>query len=63
MPQTSAPTRKGPSPDTGPETATAFEKIAPTTKTRMRVPRISLIKFAPNLRIAGVVQKQASFTL
>ena len=31
-----------------PETATALEKMAPTTKTRTRVPIISLIRFAPN---------------
>src|SRR5260370_34952304 len=35
--------------------------MAPTTNTRMNVPTLSLTKFAPNLRIAGAVQKQASF--
>src|SRR6267378_6084929 len=61
MPQTRAATRYGPRPAAGPEVATAFEKMAPTTKTKTKVPTISLTRFAPNLRIAGAVQKHASF--
>lgn len=58
MPQTSAPTRYGPNPDAGPEAVTALEKMAPATKTRTRVPRISLIRFVPKRRIAGAVQNR-----
>jgi len=61
IPQTNAATRYRPKPEAGPDVATALEKIAPTTKTRTSVPTISLTRFAPNLRIAGAVQKQASF--
>jgi hypothetical protein len=39
----------------------ALEKIAPTTNTRAKVAMTSLTKFAKAFRIAGAVQKQASF--
>jgi hypothetical protein len=58
MPQTSAATKYGPKPEAGPESATALEKIAPTAKTSTRVPRISLIRFAPNLRIAALCRSR-----
>src|SRR6266852_3410770 len=59
--QTRHPTRYGPSPAAGPSFATAFAKIAPTMNTRTKVPMISLMRLAATLRIAGAVQKTASF--
>src|SRR6266478_4014866 len=61
IPQTRLPTRYGPRPAAGPVAATLFEKIAPTTKTRTKVAMISLNRFEIEARIAGAVQKQASF--
>jgi hypothetical protein len=52
-------TRNGPSPGAGPDVESAFEKMAATITTRTIVPRISLSRFAPVLRILGVVQKHA----
>src|SRR6516164_5801211 len=63
IPQTRLATREGPSALAGPVKETAFEKIAPTTKTRTNVPMNSLTTFAQTLRIAGAVQKQASLAL
>src|SRR6266571_4135252 len=60
MPQTRLPTRYGPKPAAGPPAATAFEKMAPATSTRMKLPMISLSRLAAGWRIAGDVQKQAS---
>jgi hypothetical protein len=58
---TTAPTRNGPSPGAGPDVESALEKMAATITTRTKVPRISLSRFAPVLRILGVVQKHARF--
>src|SRR5579864_5779333 len=55
IPQTRQATRYGPYPGMKPVPATAFEKIAPTTKTRMKVPIISLTAFMAGFRIAGPV--------
>src|ERR1035438_8593471 len=60
--QTSAPTRTGPNPGAHPPGAMRRENSAVETRIKTNVPRASLKKFHGHLRIAGDVQKQASFS-
>ena len=62
LPLTHLPPVTQANPGAVPVAETAFDPIAAATKSSTKVPIISLIRFAPNLRIAGAVQKQASFS-
>jgi hypothetical protein len=60
--QTRTPTKYGSRSAAGPDIVTRFEKIAAAATTSTNVPMTSLKKLAPKLRIAGIVEKQRSFT-
>ena len=45
-----------------PVAETAFDPMAAITKINTNVPMISLIRLEPNRRMAGDVEKQASFS-
>src|ERR1700730_14837607 len=61
MPHTRLAIRYTPRPGAGPPAKTRNEKIAPPTNTSTKVQMTSLNTFGKKLRIAGAVQKQASF--
>src|SRR5213078_1096015 len=62
MAHTMMPTSHGPNPTSHPCAGFRFfgVRMASTPSTRMMVPMISVRRFAPELRMAGAVQKTAS---